>query len=408
MVPKVSLRLRVRQNGRRKFLKPLLPSNGRCGKVPQALVNGSSEPFPTGVYYLRYTDPATGKRKPEAVGGDLAIALDRKRQRERELAYKKAAKAAGVLLPVENDKSRTKLSDALENFLSRVQLHRSPKTSAEFSYLLDQFREHCPKDYLDQITKDDLLGFVLGLRKQGLAERTVTNKINRVLCFLKSEGITGLLAPNERPRFDEKVAEAYTEEEIKALFAASPKDEKLIWRFFLGSGGREAEVAHATWRDVSFSDKTFTVHSKRRQGFGPKDKAERRVPLPDTLVAALQGSRARQDSIYLFPNKDGKPHGHFLRLLKKRALEAGLNCGECVSRKGKSCHTRPVCRRWTLHAFRRTFATLHHEAGVSARTLQAWLGHSDLETTLRYLAVADMRSERTREMVNASFAGLEG
>jgi integrase/recombinase XerD len=49
-------------------------------------------------------------------------------------------------------------------------------------------------------------------------------------------------------------------------------------------------------------------------------------------------------------------------------------------------------------------ATMHHDAGVSPRTLQAWLGNGDLETTLRYLAVADVKSQRTREQVNATFA----
>ena len=29
---------------------------------------------------------------------------------------------------------------------------------------------------------------------------------------------------------------------------------------------------------------------------------------------------------------------------------------------------------------------MHHEAGVPAATIQRWLGHSDLTTTLRYLA----------------------
>lgn len=61
--------------------------------------------------------------------------------------------------------------------------------------------------------------------------------------------------------------------------------------------------------------------------------------------------------------------------------------------------------KWELHKFRKTFATMHHEeAGISARTLQKWLGHSSLETTLAYLEAADVRSERTREQVNKSFA----
>jgi integrase/recombinase XerD len=65
-----------------------------------------------------------------------------------------------------------------------------------------------------------------------------------------------------------------------------------------------------------------------------------------------------------------------------------------------------VCSEWGLHKFRKSFSTMHSEAGVSAPTIQRWLGHADLATTLRYLAVADLRSERTRSQVNASFAVL--
>jgi integrase len=66
----------------------------------------------------------------------------------------------------------------------------------------------------------------------------------------------------------------------------------------------------------------------------------------------------------------------------------------------------PICGEWGLHKFRKTFATFHSEAGVSPRTIQIWLGHSDLATTLRYLAIADLRSARTRSQVNGSFAAL--
>jgi site-specific recombinase XerD len=90
----------------------------------------------------------------------------------------------------------------------------------------------------------------------------------------------------------------------------------------------------------------------------------------------------------IFPNKHGKPEGHFLRRLQNIVENARLT--------GK----------WELHKFRKSFATMHHEAGVSARTLQKWLGHSSLETTLAYLEAADIRSERTREQVNNSFAVL--
>jgi integrase/recombinase XerD len=125
-------------------------------------------------------------------------------------------------------------------------------------------------------------------------------------------------------------------------------------------------------------------------GFRPKDREEREVPLPDYLVASLQQRRpVYPNAKLIFPNKQGKPEGHFLRRLQNIVENARLT--------GK----------WELHKLRKSFATMHHEAGVSARTLQKWLGHSSLETTLAYLEAADVRSERTRTQVNSSFAVLQ-
>jgi integrase len=152
--------------------------------------------------------------------------------------------------------------------------------------------------------------------------------------------------------------------------------------------------------------KVASVWSKPEMGFRVKDKEERSVPVPDSLIEVLANRKKRSTSVLIFPGKNGKPNGHFLRKLQKLAFQAGLNCRECVTRGGQTCSDRPVCGEWGLHKFRKTFATMHSEAGVSAPTIQRWLGHADLSTALRYLAVADLRSERTRNQVNASFAML--
>lgn len=55
-----------------------------------------------------------------------------------------------------------------------------------------------------------------------------------------------------------------------------------------------------------------------------------------------------------------------------------------------------------LHKFRATFATRCLWAGVDLRTVQLWLGHSDIESTMRYLKPS--RSQQTRDKVNAIFA----
>jgi len=54
-----------------------------------------------------------------------------------------------------------------------------------------------------------------------------------------------------------------------------------------------------------------------------------------------------------------------------------------------------------LHKFRATFATRCLWTGVDLRTVQQWLGHSDIESTMRYLKPS--RSSHVREKVNEIF-----
>jgi integrase len=59
-----------------------------------------------------------------------------------------------------------------------------------------------------------------------------------------------------------------------------------------------------------------------------------------------------------------------------------------------------------LHRFRKNFATLQHRAGTDARTIQKWLRHSSLETTLGYLAAAANDAPEVRERVNRAYSHL--
>jgi integrase/recombinase XerD len=256
-----------------------------------------------------------------------------------------------------------------------------------------------------KIDKGDLTAFVVAQKKAGQDDRTIANRVAGVVTFLRAHGITNVTL---RHKYTEKKVKAYSVEELRALNAASTDEELQIWQFFLGTGFREDEVAHACDTDVDFKSKTITVLEKPRWNWRPKDKEERTVPIPDSLVELLRVRKAMHpDGWLIFPNTEGNPQGHFLRMLKERALAAGLNCGHCkgmVGGKTVSCKDTACCKHWILHRFRKTFATMHHANGVPARTIQSWLGHESLETTLRYLADAELESERIRSQVNGSFA----
>jgi integrase/recombinase XerD len=93
--------------------------------------------------------------------------------------------------------------------------------------------------------------------------------------------------------------------------------------------------------------------------------------------------------------------GHLLRTIKELGLRAGVNCGYCINKQGLSCATHPVCREVILHKLRKTYASKLSRKGVPVRTIQRWLRHSDLSTTLAYLADED--DDGLRGMVNQAF-----
>jgi integrase len=347
--------------------------------------------YPDGtIFCLRYE--VNGNRKWETLIGDLITykyALARAKLRESDLlmgAINVAKHAPVVPVAKEPEKpTRMTVDQAIDRYLRNAST-KSPRTYHGYTYTMRQFRESCQKQFLDQITKQDLYDFVTYLRIQELGDRTIHNRVEEVVGFLRHYDIMNITI---KVKYTEKKISAYTRDELRSLFAVCDPEDRLVFEFFLGSGCRDQEVAHACWEDINFESKTYMVREHLELGFRPKDREEREVPLPDYLVASLQQRRpVYPNAKLIFPNKHGKPEGHFLRRLQNIVENARLT--------GK----------WELHKFRKSFATMHHEAGVSARTLQKWLGHSSLETTLAYLEAADIRSERTREQVNNSFAVL--
>jgi integrase/recombinase XerD len=151
------------------------------------------------------------------------------------------------------------------------------------------------------------------------------------------------------------------------------------------TGFREQETMYCTWKDVNFTASTISVHHKSQYGWSPKAYKEREVPVPAALLKELREAKEKATSPLLFPTSSGQPEGHMLRILKGTAERAGLDPTECY-----------------LHKFRATFATTCLQNGVDLKTVQQWLGHTDLASTMRYLRAA--RGEGVRAKVEAVWA----
>jgi integrase/recombinase XerD len=292
--------------------------------------------------------------------------------------------------------------------------NKAKKTQQQYRLTLNEFLESLGKvKFLDEINVTVLRNYKNFLAAKGFAGKTIDTRVNIVAFLLKKNGIAARVPKDEMPAVEIETAVPYTDEELKKMFGEMTEEEKVQYKFFLGSACRDREVTYAAWSDINFDKGTYTIRSKPEVGFTVKNHESRTVPLPDSLLKLLKDRRKRMpDSRWIFTNGAGSPANHFLRRLKKIALRAGLNCGQCTTTimKGKykwrklvtvTCKTDPVCEHIYLHRLRKTCATRWAETGIPVRTIQHYLGHSSLETTTLYLGVAD--SDKMRDKVNVAF-----
>jgi integrase/recombinase XerD len=254
---------------------------------------------------------------------------------------------------------------------------------------LGYFAESCNKQNVEDVERRDLLAFTAYLcDTKDLAPQTCHNRFRYVVSFLKWCNIRGLAHKNDWPQFVEEEPEIYEREELDQLFeACADKEEWLHYEFFLMTGMRDQEVAYCYWSDVKLTAATVRVSYKPDRAWTPKAYKEREIPIPAKLVQSLKTWKAKSNKTcnLVFPTSGCKPDTHFLERLKACAERAKLNPDN-----------------FWLHKFCATFATWHLWAGVDLRTVQLWLGHSDIESTMRYLKPS--RSEQVRVKVNATFA----
>jgi integrase len=178
----------------------------------------------------------------------------------------------------------------------------------------------------------------------------------------------------ERPRVD---FEVYSPEEVLALvrWAASEQDAA-IYLTAAFTGLRRGELIGLRWRDVDFAGSLIRV--RRSYSYGgltvPKSGKARAVPLAPEVARALARLGARplwtgEDDL-VFPGETGD----FLdgSALRRRYLAAQQLAGIKALR---------------FHDLRHTFGTRMIAVADIVR-VKEWMGHADIETTMRYLHFA--------------------
>jgi integrase len=374
----------------------LIGKNGRVRKGI-VLIDGVEKTYPEGRFQVRYFE---GERTVyENAGQDASFALamrDRLAQRKEIIAD---AKGAGIA--VQEDTSRMAIGPAIDKYLQRCRDMEANEAVQTYGVALDDLVVAVPSlNFVDEINADTMVKFGVALRKKRNSQRTVFNKHRAVLGFLRWCGADVKALKISTPKFEKKVPRMYTDEQIAALLKAAPDGYfRLVLEVLRMTGLRDQEAVHLGWHQIDFKRKLILVRSSPEWGFRIKDKEERDVPLPDKLAVLLKAWKKKRGGRKLVLSKDRDvPYRHWLRDLKKVARDAGLNCGVCEGCKKK--HRQ--CRKYTLHSYRRAYATALHRKGIGVRDIMQLLGHADIATTMAYLA--PMEAQEAHKQVNAAFS----
>jgi integrase/recombinase XerD len=314
---------------------------GPNGKLrDRVLVRGKVEVHPEGYYYIEWWQDG---RKREQIEDRVEV-LDRARRKAIELQ----ANRADIKTIQQNDEKGPTIAEAVASYLKDMEPpQREPKTYMAYKYCLELFASTCTKRNIQDVGRDDLLAFIRKLYELKCGPRTAYNRAVVVSQLLKAHGITKLLRNRDWPDYIEPIRTIYEPEEIATLLKACDQKERVLFLCYLLTGVRDKEMRYLSWRDVDFRTHVIRVTGKPLFGFKPKNKEEREVPVPASLMDSLKkyrGTKKVHPDSLVFPNESGRPDKRHEFKLKRVAFYGKMNCGQCVSKHGNKCSEGPHCK----------------------------------------------------------------
>lgn len=325
--------------------------------------------LPEGTYFIEWRENGQRKREPAGITASQAIEAQRKRRHELEGRRWNPAPAAAEALGEAG--ANLPLKALIDRYLGHVETLKKPNTYRKYQCVLQRFGEHFQERKLADITVEELNDFVVKLKKGGMSANTVLHNVIIIAQFSKRNGRSGITKQLQLPEQVLPLPKVYSEQDLATFLGACDAWERTLFSTFLLTGFREQEVMYLFWGDVSFQLRTIRVTAKKDLGFSPKRCEEREIPLHAELAKLLERHPRPENTQFVFPSPTGNREQNLLLKCKAVADRCGLDSA-----------------KFDLKTFRSTYGTRMLRFGFDVRTVQHWMGHKSLETTMRYLAPA--------------------
>jgi integrase/recombinase XerD len=293
--------------------------------------------------------------------------------------------------------SENSMEQILDQFLHYLIVEKglSKNTIDAYSHGLNRFLDYLRKKGIQEIasvSKFDVRGFLLVLKKQGLSTKTVLRNlvaIRTLFQFLIREGIlaTNPIEELESPKIAKTLPEILTLKEVEQLLEQPNLQtpiairDRAMLEVLYATGMRVSELTQLPMNQVNLEGGYVLV-------FG-KGSKERIIPLGSEamkwvalyLKAARERLAKRKESPFLFINRSGRgmSRQQFWKNIKAYGRRAGIQ------------------KRITPHLLRHSFASHLLEGGADLRSVQMMLGHVDISTTQIYTHVTGERLKKIHQ-----------
>jgi integrase/recombinase XerD len=272
----------------------------------------------------------------------------------------------------------------------------APRTQESYAQIVSQLARHYHKSP-DQLEEEEIREYFLYLKN---VRRVSTSTFRITLCGIKfffehTLGRTWHTLDLVRPAKDDKFPVVLSLEEVgKILQCVRQERYRICLTTIYSCGLRLLEGVHLQVKEIDGGRKMVHIcHGK-----GGKD---RYVPLPNVSLEMLRRYwRTHRNREWLFPSTRGNGLGSSANT-NGPMHESGVQRAFHAALEQSGVH-----KDATVHTLRHSYATHLLEAGVSLRTIQIYLGHASITTTVLYTHLTSVIEAQTTDRINEMLTKL--
>jgi integrase len=231
---------------------------------------------------------------------------------------------------------------------------------------------------LNSIVTADLQEIVDGWQVEGLAPSTIRNSLKPLQAIYRRARTREGLALNpthdlELPSPNPAEVRIVAPEMAAMMLSVLPIEDRAIWATAIYAGLRYGELRALRWAAIDFASKTIRVRESwdpKEGSIAPKTRTSARTtPMPEAARVVLAELRSRRstapDGALAYAADDGSP----------------FHAASIYRRADRAWEDAGIPGRLRLHQARHTYASFMIAAGVNAKALSVFMGHSSIKVT---------------------------